>query len=67
MNGRPPRSAKRKSSGIVIRPVFSHSSDGAITGMNISWPPIASISSRMIETIFSWTRHPAGRKSRAQR
>ena len=31
-----------------MRPVLSHSSAGAITGINISWPPIASISSRTI-------------------
>ena len=31
---------------------FSHNSAGASTGMNISWPPIASISSRMIWTTF---------------
>src|SRR5207253_4839959 len=36
-------------------------SAGCITGMSISWPPIASISSRTICSTLRWTRHPAGR------
>src|SRR5215216_5491404 len=32
-----------------------------MTGMNISWPPIAFISSRTICTAFSCTRQPRGR------
>ena len=31
-----------------------------MTGMSISWPPIASISSRTIWAAFSWTIQPAG-------
>ena len=31
------------------------------TGMSSSWPPIASISSRMTAAIFWMTRQPAGR------
>ncbi len=30
-------------------------------GISISWPPIASISSRMICSILRWTRQPSGR------
>ena len=59
-NGRPLRSVSLKTSGIAIRPVRSQSSAGVSTGQSISWPPIASISSRMIWTTFWWTRQPAG-------
>ena len=45
-----------------MRPVFSQSSAGVSTGISISWPPIASISSRMTWTTFSWTRQPSGMK-----
>jgi hypothetical protein len=55
------RSDSLNSSGIRILPVFSHSSAGASTGIDISWPPIAFISSLMTWTIRSWIRHPAGR------
>ena len=44
-----------------IRPVASHSSAGVSTGIDISCPPIASISSRITRTTFSWIRQPAGR------
>ena len=37
-----------------------HSSAGWITGISISWPPIASISSRTIALIRWCTRQPAG-------
>jgi len=42
------------------RPVCSQSSAGVSTGISISWPPIAFISSRTICTMRSWTRQPAG-------
>ncbi len=60
MNLRPVRSCRRKISGIPIRPVVSQSSAGVSTGISISWPPIASISSRMICSTFRCTRQPSG-------
>src|ERR671935_1588388 len=60
-NGRPMRSSIFQSSGIEYRPVCCQSSAGVTTGMNISWPPIAFISSRTIWTTFWWTRHPRGK------
>ncbi len=60
MKWRSLRSVTWKISGIPSRPVASQSSAGVSTGISISWPPIASISSRMIWTIFSWTRQPSG-------
>ena len=45
-----------------MRPVFSHSSAGASTGISISCPPIPSISSLITCTIFSCVFQPAGRK-----
>src|SRR5829696_8183480 len=62
MKSRPVRSLTRKISGIAIRPVASQSSAGVRTGISISWPPIASISSRMICSILRWTRQPRGVK-----
>ena len=50
-----------KISGISSRPVASQSSAGVSTGASISWPPIASISSRMICSTFWCTRQPSGR------
>ena len=41
-------------------PLRCHSSAGCSTGISISWPPIAFISSRMICTTFWCTRQPAG-------
>src|SRR5207247_148323 len=46
---------------LEARPVASQSSTGVGTGISISWPPIAFISSRMICSIFRWTRQPRGR------
>ena len=43
-----------------MRPVASQSSAGVSTGISISWPPIASISSRMTCSILRWTRQPSG-------
>ena len=43
-----------------MRPVVSQSSAGVSVGARISWPPIASISSRMICSIRMWTRQPSG-------
>ena len=43
-----------------MRPVASQSSAGVSTGISISWPPIASISSRTICSTFRWTRQPSG-------
>src|SRR5207302_3042769 len=43
-----------------MRPVVSHSSAGVSTGMSISWPPIAFISSRTICSTLRWTRQPSG-------
>ena len=43
---------------MVIRPVASQSSAGVRTGMKISCAPKASSSSRMICSIFRWTRQP---------
>src|SRR5262245_3516778 len=60
MKSRPLRSLVRKISGIAMRPVASQSSAGVSTGMSISWPPIASISSRMTCSIFRWTLQPSG-------
>ena len=60
-NRRPLRSVRWKISGILSRPVASQSSTGVSTGISISWPPIASISSRMICSTFRWTRQPSGR------
>ena len=55
------RSVNLKTSGYSYRPVASQSSAGVSTGISISWAPMASISSRMIWTTFSWTRQPSGR------
>ena len=44
-----------------MRPLVSQSSAGVSTGISISCPPIASISSRMICSIRRWTRQPSGR------
>ena len=41
--------------------VAFQSSTGVRTGISISWQPIASISSRMICSIFRCTRQPSGR------
>src|SRR5215213_7607395 len=60
MKCRPVRSLTRKISEIAIRPVVSQSSAGVRTGISISCPPIASISSRMICSILRWTRQPSG-------
>ena len=43
------------------RPLSCQISAGCSTGMSISWQPMASISSRMICSIFCMTRQPAGR------
>ena len=43
------------------RPLSCQISAGCMTGMSISWQPMASISSRMICSIFCMTRQPAGR------
>ena len=43
-----------------MRPVVSQSSAGVSVGARISWPPIASISSRMICSIRMCTRQPSG-------
>ena len=40
------------------RPLVFQSSAGVSTGIDISWPPIASISSRTTCTIFSWIAPP---------
>ena len=61
-NGRPPLSFRWKRIGTSIRPVVSQSSAGVSVGQSISWPPIASISSRMICSIRMCTRQPSGRK-----
>ena len=61
-NGRPPLSLSLKLIGTAIRPVVSQSSAGVSVGQRISWPPIASISSRMICSIRMCTRQPSGRK-----
>src|SRR5579862_2658875 len=58
----PLRSSSRKRMSIFARPVCSQSSIGVSTGISISWPPIASISSRMICSTFWCTRQPRGRK-----
>ena len=50
----------RKISGILSRPVASHSSIGVSTGANHSCEPIASISSRMICSTLRCTRQPSG-------
>src|SRR6266540_1051440 len=60
-NGRPLRSCSLKTIGIAMRPDVSQSSAGVRTGQSISWPPIASISSRMICTTFWCTRQPSGK------
>src|SRR4051794_16805009 len=60
MNRRPARSCSWKSSGILSRPVASHSSTGVSTGANHSCEPIASISSRMICSTLRCTRQPSG-------
>ncbi len=57
---RPARSLRWKISGIPIRPVVSQSSAGVSTGISISCPPIASISSRMICSTLRCTRQPSG-------
>ncbi len=44
----------------MYRPLLRHGSAGCSTGISISCPPIAFISSRTISTIRWWTRHPAG-------
>src|SRR5579885_538962 len=60
MNRRPERSCVWKIASIDARPVASQSSTGVSTGISISWPPIASISSRMICSILRCTRQPSG-------
>ena len=59
-NGRPPLSFRWKRIGTSMRPVVSQSSAGVSVGARISWPPIASISSRMICSIRMCTRQPSG-------
>ena len=56
----PLRSCSLNSSSMPARPLRRHSSIGCSTGMSISWPPIAFISSRMIDTTRWCTRQPAG-------
>ena len=51
--------------GCGCRPVASHSSAGVSTGIDISCPPIASISSRITRTTFSWIA-PARRQERPE-
>ena len=58
---RPLRSVTWKISGILSRPVASQSSTGVSSGARNSWPPIASISSRMICSTLRWIRQPSGR------
>ena len=61
-NSRSFLSRSLNTSGIEYLPVAFQSSAGVRTGIEISCEPIASISSRMIWTIFSCTRQPSGRK-----
>ena len=57
------RSLKRPISASMSyqRPVSFQMSAGCTTGMVISWPPMASISSRMMASILSKARRASGR------
>ena len=59
----PLRSLKRNSSPPMAsqRPDCCQISAGLMTGMSISWQPMAFISSRITAAIFCITRQPAGR------
>src|SRR3954470_22140863 len=54
------RARSLKTSSMPYRPLRFHSSAGVMTGMSISWQPIASISSRTICSTLRCTRQPAG-------
>ena len=61
---RPARSLNRASSGPIsaYRPEVRQTSAGWTTGIDISWPPIRSCSSRMTCSTRWLTRKPSGRR-----